>query len=194
MTMSTPTIAGLHMHDTMLLVIDYQKKLFPHVFNYEDCLKKVKQMIEFARLVKLPVVLSEHYPDGLGRTVKELRSLLEKSGNYRPLPKKAFNCFGDKELHRILKESKKKNIIVCGIETHICVLQTVLSALKEGFNTFLLVDCVGSRGRMDHDFGLMQADSAGAVLTTVETVIYQMVKHADFPKFKEVIRLVAPKD
>ena len=192
--MSSKTIMSLHIHDSVLLVVDYQEKLFPQVFNYVETLGKAKQMIEFAQLVNLPVVISEHYPDGLGRTVKELSSQLEKTDYYHPLPKKAFNCFGDEKIHHTLKKSGKKNILICGIETHICVLQTVLSALKEGFNTFLLVDCVGARERMDHDFALMQADSAGAVLTTVETVIYQMVKHADFPKFKDVIRLIAPKE
>ena len=191
--MNTATIAELTPDNTLLLVVDYQKKLFPLVFNFEELRKKAELMIRFARLVDLPLLLTEHYPDGLGRTVKGLRLLLEESGAYRPLTKRSFDCFGNETIRQALRSSGKKNIIICGIETHICVLQTLLSALGEGFTTYLLIDAVGSRDRQDHDFALMQAESAGSVLTTVETVMYQMVKGADHPKFKEFIRLVAPK-
>jgi len=190
---SKPTISKLKKENSLLLMIDYQEKLFPLVFNYRTVQHKAEQMIKFAQLVKMPIVVTEQYPQGLGGTVQPLASLLQKSGNYNPYPKKYFNCFKDEKIKEIIKRSRKRNLIICGIETHICVLQTALSAVEEGFNSFLLVDAVSSRNKVDNEFGLMQAESAGVILTTVETVIYQMVEHSNFSHFKEVIKIVTSK-
>ena len=192
--MSQKSISKLELNNSFVLVIDYQSKLFPLIFNNEEVLDKAETLLEFANLVKLPVVLTEHYPKGLGSTVEELKNILEAGDNYRPLEKSSFDCFRDEKIASNLASSKRKNVLVCGIETHICVLQTLLSALKRDFNVFLLVDAVGSRDQLDHHFALMQAENAGAVLTTVETVMYQMVKGADFPKFKDFIKLVTSRE
>ena len=188
--MEKKTIASLDMDNTALLIIDYQKKLFPLVFNHEDILGKASLMIRFAQLKKLPMMVTEQYPDGLGKTVKEIRSLLKETDTYRPWAKTCFNCFREEKIAGVLKNSRRKNLLVCGIETHICVLQTVLSALDEGFNVFLLADCVGSRDALDHSLGMMQAEAAGAVLTTVETVVYQMLERSDSSEFKEALEII----
>ncbi len=192
--MAKTSILELNSTNTQLLIIDYQEKLFPHVFHSGEILPRVELMIKFARMANLPMVVSEQYPKGLGKTIDELSSLLKESSDYKPFPKTSFNCFGNEALKETLKKSGKQNLLIMGIETHICVLQTLLAAIREDFKVFLLVDTVGSRDKQDHNFALMQAETAGAVLTTVETVIYQLVKNSKYPRFKEVIDLITTRE
>ena len=123
--------------NTALIVIDYQDKLLTKIEVSKKIVKKTIKLIRFAKELEIPVLLTEQYPAGLGNTFKEIASQLE--GN-APLEKMAFGCFGDDGFRAALEETGKRQLLVTGVETHVCVMQTVLTALDEGFEVFVPID------------------------------------------------------
>jgi nicotinamidase-related amidase len=171
--------------DTALLVVDVQEKLVGAIAGHARVVWNVRRLIDGARLLGLPVAASEQYPRGLGPTVPELA---ERLG---PVPSKlTFSCRGCPQLFADLRARGVCKLLVCGIEAHVCVQQTVLDLLADGWRVYLAVDATGSRFEIDYRTSLARMDSAGATLTTTEAALFEWCDAAGTPEFKQISRLV----
>ncbi len=173
--------------DTILLVIDPQEKLVKMIHNREEVVATITRLLKFAAVFDIPVVLTEHYPQGLGYSVEEVREALPA---YAPVIKRIFSCFGIPEFEEALIATGRKRLVVVGIETHICVCQTVHDALQRGYRVQVVADGAGTRKSMDHETALARMREAGAIITTSEALIYEVTCRADGEEFKKVLDLV----
>ncbi len=171
--------------DTALVVIDAQEKLIPAVVGTARVVWNVRRLIDAARVLGLPVVATEQYPQGLGATVAELASRLPD----RP-SKLTFSC---RELAGLFAELRQRQIVkllLCGIETHVCVQQTALDLMADGWRVYVPVDGVSSRFNIDHQTALGRMEASGAVLTTTEAALFEWCETAAAPEFKQISQLV----
>jgi nicotinamidase-related amidase len=171
--------------DTALLVIDVQEKLVPRIVSADAMIRNIAFLIDGARLLEMPVHATEQYPRGLGATVPALAQRLPE----RP-DKVAFSSCAVPSVVSSLRTDARIKVVLAGIETHVCVLQTGLDLLAAGFQVFVPADAVGSRYPIDHEYGLRRLEKAGAVLTTSECCVFEWVGGADHPHFKKVSVLV----
>ncbi len=171
--------------DSALLVVDVQEKLVAAMGTAARILWNVRRLIDGAKLLGLPVVASEQYPQGLGPTVSELASRLEQ----RPA-KLSFSCRELADLFADLRQRSIEKLLVCGIETHVCVQQTVLDLLADGWRVYVAVDAAGSRHDLDHQTALRRMESSGTVLTTTEAALFEWCQAAGTAEFKQISRIV----
>ncbi len=171
--------------DTALLVVDVQEKLIGSILDGPRVVWNVRRLIDGAKILGLPVLGTEQYPQGLGPTVPELA---ERLGT--PPSKLTFSCGGCPGLFRDLPARGVHNMLVCGIEAHVCVQQTVLDLLADGWRVYIAADAVGSRFDVDYRIALERMDSAGATLTTTEAALFEWCEAAGTPEFKQISQLV----
>lgn len=171
--------------DTALLVIDVQERLMPKILDADAIVRNIAFLIDAARLLQLPVLATEQYPKGLGPTVPELAKRLPE----RP-DKVAFSCCAVPSVIETLHREARPKVVLCGIEAHVCVLQTALDLLAADFRVYLAVDAVGSRFRIDQDIGVRRLEKAGAILTTCEGVAFECIGGSSHPAFKSFSALV----
>ncbi len=177
-------------HDTALLVVDVQEKLIGFVEGHRRIVWSIRRLIDGAKILGLPTAATEQYPKGLGRTIPELAERLPRP-LWQPLPEKvAFSCGACGDIFRQWREQGLFRVLVCGIEAHVCVQQTVFDLLAEGLRVYVAADAVGSRYRVDYDFALRRMESAGAVLTTTEAALFEWCEAAGTPEFKQISGLV----
>jgi nicotinamidase-related amidase len=171
--------------DTALLVIDVQQRLLPSIPDGERIVWNIRRLIDGAKTLELPVVATEQYPKGLGPTVSPLA---EKLGE---VPAKLmFSCRECTAIFRQLVDQGRHKILVAGIGTHVCVQQTVLDLLSEGFRIYVAVDAVASRLEIDYHTAVRRMESAGATLTTTEAALFEWCEVAGTPEFKQISQLV----
>ena len=171
--------------DTGLLVIDVQEKLIPKIPAAAAVVRNIAFLIDGAHTLGMPVQATEQYPKGLGPTVPELVRRLPQ----RP-DKVAFSCCAIPAVVDNFRRAARPKIVLAGIETHVCVLQTALDLLALDFRVYVPVDAVASRYPVDHDSALRRMERAGAIITTSETAVFEWVGGAGSPHFKEISRLV----
>ncbi|MBN2476766.1 MAG: hydrolase [Pirellulales bacterium] len=171
--------------DTALLVVDVQERLVPAIADHQRVVWNCRRLIDGAGVLGMPVVATEQYPKGLGPTVPELAQRLGE------IPSKlTFSCGGCPEIFRALESRGLGKLLVCGVEAHVCVQQTVLDLLSHGWRVYVAVDAVGSRFDIDYRTALRRMDSAGATLTTTEAALFEWCQVAGTPEFKQISRLV----
>ncbi|HEX9020704.1 MAG TPA: hydrolase [Nitrospirota bacterium] len=173
----------LDRNDAALLVIDIQERLAVVMKDRERVVRNCLHLIGLAKMIRLPVVVTEQYPKGLGRIVPELQSMIP---DYRPIEKTAFNCCGEPAFVSELKRLGRKKIIITGMETHVCVLQTTAGLLQDGFVTHVVEDAVCSRTEENRKIGIEFMRDAGAVITGTETVLFQLLKVAGTEEFRKI--------
>jgi len=166
-----------------LLIIDIQERLAVVMDKREQVVRNTLHLVELAKMLGIPVVVTEQYPKGLGRTLPEITSALP---SHLPVEKVSFNCCGEATFDGQIERLGRKKIIVTGMETHICVLQTSLGLLQEGFDVHLVADAVCSRTKANWRAGLELVRDAGAVITSTETVLFQLLGIAGTPEFKAI--------
>jgi len=171
--------------DCALVVVDVQEKLIRLIPGHERIVWNIRRLLDAAKILEMPAVATEQYPKGLGRTVEPLASRLEAPGE-----KLAFSCAECGELFQRLADEGRLKLLVVGIEAHVCVQQTVLDLLAEGFRVYVAVDAVGSRFDVDRDTALRRMESSGATLTTTEAAMFEWLDVAGTPEFKAVSALV----
>jgi nicotinamidase-related amidase len=171
--------------DTALVVIDAQEKLIPAVVGSTRVVWNIRRLIDAARILGLPVAASEQYPQGLGATVAELASRLPD----RP-SKRTFSCRELADLFTDLRRRQIVKLLLCGIETHVCVQQTALDLMADGWRVYIPVDAVSSRFDLDHQVALRRMEGSGAVLTTTEAALFEWCETAAAPEFKQISHLV----
>ena len=170
--------------DSALLVVDVQEKLAPLMPAPSQLIDRLALLIDGAKLLEVPTLVTEQYPAGLGSTVPPLAGRLEDA-----VEKRQFSAAVDAILEP-LRQSNIRNVVVCGVETHICVLQTVYDLLANGFRVQVTVDAVASRGLLDHQTAMRRFEQAGATLSTVESILFEWMQSSEHPQFRAVSRLV----
>ena len=173
----------LDRESAVLLVIDIQERLAVAMAEREKVVANAGHLIAAAKLLGVPVVHTEQYPKGLGPTVPELRAALEPAA---PVEKLTFDCCGEPTFAPALDAAGRSTVIVCGMETHICVLQTVLGLLARGVTVHVAADAVCSRNPENARTALELLRDAGAVITCTETVMFQLLVRAGTPEFKAI--------
>lgn len=170
-----------------LVVVDIQEKLLPPIFNKEQLVKNSQLLIRLAKILELPILVTTQYRKGLGSTVPDIASLLE---HVTPIDKLEFGCFGSEPFRSHLQELRgdRNTLLVCGMETHICVMQTVLGALNAGYLVHVASDAVGSRAEWNWEIGLDRMKSAGAVISSTEMMMYELLRCSGTPQFKELLQ------
>lgn len=171
---------------TYLLIVDVQEKLFPKIRDAEPLRRNIAFLLDACKILEVPATATEQYPKGLGPTIPDLAAKLPS-----PLPDKlAFSCCAVNSMLEQFRGGGRKTILVAGIETHVCVMQTVLDLLALGFRVFVAVDAVGSRYAIDHETALRRMEQAGAVLCSSEMAVFELTGQAGTPKFKQISLLV----
>ncbi len=170
-----------------LVVVDIQEKLLPPIFERERLVRNSQLLLRLARIINLPVLATTQYSKGLGATVPEVASLLPAG---EVVDKTAFSCFGSDRFCSAVHAlpGNRNTLIVCGMETHICVLQTVLGALNQGFLVHVASDAVSSRAEWNWTIGLRRMEAAGALISSTETIIYELLRGSGTPAFKEMLK------
>jgi len=180
-----PHATQMSVGDTGLLVVDVQEKLMPLIPNAAALIRNIAFLIDAARLLDVPVQATEQYPQGLGPTVPELARRLPE----RP-DKTAFSCCAIPSVLEGFRLAGRPQIVLAGIEAHVCVLQTALDLLVLDFRVYVAADATGSRYAIDQEIALRRMEQAGAILVTSETVVFEWTGGAGNPRFKEISKLV----
>jgi nicotinamidase-related amidase len=169
-----------------LVVIDIQQKLLPPIFQKDQLLRNAQLIIRAAGVLKIPALVSTQYAKGLGGTVPEIASLLPETD---AIDKNLFSCFGSDVFCTLLKRlpGNRNTLLLCGMESHICVTQTALAALREGYLVHIASDAVSSRTEWNWKIGLDRMRAAGAVISSTEMMIYELMRSSSSPAFKELL-------
>jgi nicotinamidase-related amidase len=169
-----------------LIVVDIQEKLLPPIWERERLLRNSQLLIRLAGILKIPALVSTQYAKGLGDTVPELASLLPDT---TPIDKTMFSCFGSDVFCSTLKRlpGQRTTVLLCGMETHICVMQTALAALREGYVVHVASDAVSSRTEWNWRIGLDRMRAAGAVISSAEMITYELLGSSGTAEFKELL-------
>ena len=173
----------LNKEDSILLLIDVQEKLTPAVLHSEAFVAQCEWLLRLARRMNVPILVSEQYSKGLGPTLETLRAHFNQE---ECVEKIHFSCMSDTNYVRRLKQFNKKQLVLIGIETHVCVLQTALEMKEQGFEVFVVVDAVSSRGELNLKYGLKRMKQEGVQLVTSEMVFFEWIRKAGTPEFKEL--------
>ncbi|MBD9222491.1 hydrolase [bacterium] len=178
----------LNIEDSVVMIIDVQEKLLNAVFNKASLEKKATTLANTAKILGIPVIVTEQYPKGLGATVESLKEALPENTQY--FEKTAFSALENNDVLEALKNSGKKQVVIFGIETHICVSQTTNALIQEGFEVSVIRDACGSRSELEYLAGLERMKDNGAHVLTTEIALFEWLKGAKHPKFKEVQMLI----
>lgn len=177
-------------HDTALLVIDVQEKLVPAILDHETLVEKTAVLIQIASAMEMPILVTEQYPRGLGPTVQVLSELIAQApAMCSVFEKMAFSaCTPD--VMAALAATGRRKVIIAGMETHVCVFQTARTLQAEGYQCFLARDAVGSRTAANRDNGFDLIKTCGAVISNVETLLFDLLKVSGTPLFKQLSKLI----
>ncbi|NTV02164.1 MAG: hydrolase [Chlorobiaceae bacterium] len=177
----------ISLKDTLLLVVDVQGKLASVVSNAGLVEKNIGKLIRSGKLLGLPVLYTEQYPKGLGPTVEPLRELLVDQA---PFEKLSFSCCGSDEFMRRLRSTGRNEILVVGMEAHVCVYQTCIELLDFGYNVHIVTDAVSSRSEENRKLGIRCIERAGGVPTSTEMAIFELLRVAEGDTFKAISKIV----
>ena len=177
----------LSRENTTALVIDLQEKIVPAMTEAKRLVENAKFLISSLSVYAIPIVATRQYPKGLGDTFPEVRQVMKNTAFY---DKTTFSCLDDDVIRNRFNADLRPNVILAGIETHICVLQTALDLLELGKNVYLATDCVSSGNLFDQRFALKRLFTAGVVPSTSEALLYEIAGKAGSSEFKELSRLV----
>jgi nicotinamidase-related amidase len=171
-----------------LLVIDIQEKLLPPIFNKETLVRNTQLLLRLASILSVPTTATTQYVKGLGPTVAGVSSLLP--AEQEPFDKLEFSCFGSDRFCSSLKAlpPARNTVLLCGMETHICVMQTALAALEKGYIVHVAADAVGSRSEFNWKIGLERMRDAGCVISSTEMIMYELLRQSGTAAFKEMLK------
>ncbi len=173
--------------DCVFVQVDVQERLFPHIQNNEELEKNLVTLVKGLQLHEIPMIVNEQYKKGIGETIASLKELTDI---YPHFEKTTFSCCGNEDGLCAIKDTNKKIVILAGIETHVCVLQTALDLLEEGFQVVLVTDCVNSRKEKDKEMAIQRMIQVGVIPTTYESLLFELTVNAKNPVFKEISKLV----
>jgi nicotinamidase-related amidase len=171
-----------------LVVVDVQESFRNVISDFSEIAARIAQFAHGAQLLGVPLIVTEQYPKGLGHTAGEIRTVLPAS--LEPVEKTAFSSCGAREFVARLDETGARQVLLCGIEAHICVNQTAHDLIARGLQVHLLTDCITARSEHDRRIGLKKMELAGALPSSVETALFELMRDARHEQFKTVQKLI----
>lgn len=177
----------MNQENTILVVVDIQTRLTRVMHEKETLIQRVVQLISGLRVLNVPVLWLEQYPEGLGPTQDEIAEALQE---YTPIIKTTFSGWGAPEFKTQIETLNPQHILVCGIESHVCVYQTVSDLIEAGFHTEVVTDAVSSRTQFNRDLGLRKMEQLGAGITSVEMALFELLKIADGKPFRQILKII----
>ena len=172
---------------SIAMVVDYQTRLVPAMGNIDTLIHNSSVLLKGLNILEIPMIITQQYTKGLGETVPEI---LDAAGDHPVFDKITFSCHQNEAIKAALKASGKTTVIVCGIEAHVCVLQTVIDLLEDGYQVVLVEDCIDSRKASDKANALIRARQEGAVITSYEAILFELTQIAGTERFKQISKLV----
>ncbi len=172
---------------TALLIIDVQERILPVIRNYETVLENTVKLIKSFKAMQLPIYFTEQYPKGLGPTSQKI---LDELSGYTAYQKMSFSCSGAENLFEEFHKKRLTQIVVCGVESHVCVQQTVLDLISNDYQVNLAADAVSSRKEIDYKIALDRMRTLGAEVTTTESILFELLEVCGTPEFKDVSKIV----
>ena len=174
--------------ETAGLFIDFQERLFPHIAEREELLRNSRILAQGLAVLDVPILVTQQYTKGLGETIPQIREVLPPGTV--ALEKNSFSCMDEPAVREAIRGTGKRFIVIAGIEAHVCVLQTVIDLVEAGLVPVVIADCVSSRAAGNRDIGLGRMEREGAVISCVETLLFELQRFSGGPQFKEISRLV----
>ncbi len=175
-------------NETLALFVDFQKNLLPSIKNHKEIIQNSSKLLKCLYILDIPVIFTQQYTKGLGETVIELQEVDEEKFSY--MEKDTFSIYKNDLIKNKLKSLNKKNIILCGTEAHVCVLQSLIDLRDNGYNVILIGDCIGSRHSEDKKFALKRAEYEGAIISSYEAIIFELLETSDTTIFKSILNIV----
>jgi nicotinamidase-related amidase len=172
---------------SVLIIIDVQEKLFIHMVEKEKLAENLAKLIQFAQIMKIPIILTEQYPKGLGQTIPQVKQFIP---NIQLIEKVEFSCFGSQGFREALKKIQAKTLILAGIEAHICITQTAIEGIEDGFKIYVVEDATSSRSLKDKDIAIHRIRQNGGTVVSTEMFIYELLRKAGTVEFKETLKFV----
>jgi nicotinamidase-related amidase len=179
-------IGLLRREQAALLIIDMQEKLMPVISGSAEIFANANRLIAGAQILKLPLIITEQYPKGLGHTCKEL----QLPDNNSIIEKISFSCLLSQSVQSTLEKLQIRSLLLAGVESHICVLKTALDALARDYEVHVIADAVSSRRDCDKEIALARMRQAGAFIATTEMILFQLIDAAGNEEFKQISRLI----
>lgn len=183
--------------DAVLVGIDFQERLMPAMKGNEELSAAVVKLVKGCRILGVPVIMTQQYTKGLGPTVVAIADALteplgEETGaaEFHPVEKTSFSAMGEPDFIDALEKLERRTVIIAGIEAHVCVQQTVIDLLEKGYTVFVANDCISSRSNTDKKYAQRRMGDAGAVGTTYESILFELLGGAKEPGFKQISALV----
>lgn len=173
--------------NTILLVIDIQERLFPVMYEKEVLLKNCITLIQGIQILKLPIVVTQQYTKGLGETVEAIKSEIP---HFSSIEKRDFSCCDECSFMEKIKELQAENIIICGIESHVCVLQSAVDLKQAGVNPVVVLDCISSRKEKDIQFAVERFRNENIIIASSESILFELTRSSGAPEFKAISKLV----
>ena len=177
----------LNIDDSVLVVIDVQEKLFRVMNDKEMLVKNLQKLVNGVQILEVPIIMTEQNPDGLGPTIAEVAELTPEVSR---IAKFSFSCCGEERFLQELQAMNRKQAIIAGIETHVCVYQTAVDLLDLDYSVQVVADCVTSRSSFNNNIGLERLRAEGVVITSTEMVLFELLKTARNPKLKEIQAII----
>ena len=177
----------IKLSDTIAVVIDIQERLYPLISENEKLTLNLVRLIKGLKALDVQLVVTQQYTKGLGGTIQPVSEAL---GEFKHLEKTTFSCCGDNSIMDVIKNSEKKYVILMGIESHVCVLQTALDLLDNGFIPVLIEDCVSSRNLNDKKIAVSRIRKAGGIISTYESILFELTVLSGTDQFKAISKIV----
>jgi len=177
----------LRIDQTVLVIVDVQGKLARLVHRSEALLASIQKLIKGAQVLEIPILWTEQYPEGLGPTVPEVAGLLS---GIQPISKRSFSCAGCEPFMQALEATNRRQVLLAGVEAHVCVYQTAVDLLERGYEVQVVADAVSSRSVQDRQIALAKIKDAGGSLTSTEAALFELLRVAEGAKFKEILKII----
>jgi isochorismate hydrolase len=180
---------GMEREEAVLIIVDVQDLLIKQMNQEvrENVIRNIRTLITFAKKMSIPILMTEQYPKGLGKTVAEIKMELD---SVLPIEKVSFSCCGEETFNGQFNPLSRKQVILTGIETHVCVLQTAKDLIQKGYEVHVVADAICSRKKLDWEIGLRWMEKRGAMISTTETIAFQLLKEAGTEEFRELSKLL----
>ncbi len=169
------------------VVIDIQEKLLPHIFEKDEIVRNTNILIQGLKLLDVPILVTEQYKKGLGETVESIAKQVEEFPHYEKI---SFSCCDNPRFTEKIETSTKRDIIIAGIESHVCVLQTAIDLKERGFHPVVVADCISSRTKANKDIALIRMQQEGIYITSYESILFELARKSGTDEFKAISRLV----
>ncbi len=173
--------------DAICVLIDLQEKLLPAMYEAAAIEQNNLKLLKGMKLLGIPTIVTQQYTRGIGETVASVKEVL---GAFEHIEKTSFSCLGEPEFRKAIEGFDKGTVILTGIEAHICVEQTALDLIKEGYNVALVTDCIQSRDPQNKERSILRLANAGVIITTYESVLYELLENSKATEFKEISAIV----